>query len=169
MCTKEKKKKKERKHWACLLHMRFYTCVSDGHSSTHPCAHTGVRGPAGSSELMRCVWVKCHVMALIRPDAFAVVPLLPVFPTVTKLSLDGEQMPLQWGGQINSISRWGWLIFLADLFERLHHPIWQSLALPTTLPPLFLAMEPDSVTGFCSMWEVFKDLMRPVRLSPWLI
>lgn len=134
-----KKKKKEKKHSACLLHLGFYTCVSAGHSSTHPRTHTWVRGPAGSSELRRCVWVKCQP-ARDWPRCFCSC----LFTSC--LSKSRPPSPAQTA----------------------HHPIWRSLALLTTLPSLFRATEPGSVAGFCSMWEVFEGLMCPVPCSPWL-
>lgn len=72
-------KEKKKKHSPCLLlHLGFYTCVSVGHSSTHPCAHTWVRGPAGSSKLIRCIWVKCQSPRDGRDSPQCFSPLLAV-------------------------------------------------------------------------------------------
>lgn len=70
----------------------------------------------------------------------SLISLLPVFPTMIKLSLDGERRPLQWGGtnqqaspaesSVTDISRW----FVWTVFKSPSHPRSPKQAI---IPPTF--------------------------------
>lgn len=187
MCAREKKKpQKTPTIFITFGFLHMCVCQTQPHTSTH----TWVRGPAGTSELIRCVRIKCQPPCNCRDSARCFSPLLALRVSSfywlysqqwqncvsmgDKFLCSGGNKPRVSPAEfsVNDISHW-FLWTVSKVPPAPTRP--NSPSSHPTFPcssnrpsPLFLAIEPGSVAGFCSMWEVLKGQTRPVQRPPWL-
>lgn len=143
MCAREKKKLKNKTDH-----------VYDFWVFAHPCFHTWVRGPSGSSELIRCVWLKNasrHMTVAVCLDAFSprfmqseshlFASCLPnndkiVSRRGTKASAVGGNKPTSVSRRV--LSDWYFSLICLNSFQKsLPPPLAQTDHHPTNVPLLY--------------------------------